>query len=405
MGDRRWLILVVLFIARCTFGYQFQLIGSSAPFLEAELQIGLALIGTLIGLQSIPGVALSLPSGILVTRFGDRAIFVSSLLLMIAGNLLMSAGGNVPALMAGRLTSGVGSVLFNVVLTKMLTDWFADREIVFAMGTLMASWPCGIALGLIAQGQIAERFGWRAGMEVTALFSLASLVLLLVFYRPPPGAPEASSVRPTWWKPPAGPSLRALLVACIAWSCFNLGLTAFFSFAPGLLVSRGMSGLEAATVTSLPLWIAILSMPLGGYVLHRLARPRLVEGLSYLMTAAVLLALCAGASPILACITFGLTIGAGPGAIMALPARVLAPAHRATGLGIFGTLFAAIQGVGPWLAGVLAEITRTPAAPLVMAAALFAACLPLTSLFERSAQRLTAGIRRFEVPQRESRGS
>jgi len=154
------------------------------------------------------------------------------------------------------------------------------------MGTLMASWPCGIALGLIAQGQIAERFGWRAGMEVTALFSLASFVLLLVFYRLPPGAP-GTSVQPTWWNPPTGPSLRAVLVASIAWSCFNLGLTAFFSFGPGLLASRGMSGLEAATVTSLPLWIAILSMPLGSCVPQRLPRPRLVEGLSYLMTAAM----------------------------------------------------------------------------------------------------------------------
>jgi predicted MFS family arabinose efflux permease len=396
MGDRRWLILVVLFIARCSLGYQFQLIGSSASFMEAELQIGLALIGTLIGLQSMPGVALSLPSGMLVTRFGDRAIFVSSLLLMTAGNLLMSTGGSVATLMAGRLTSGVGSVLFNVVLTKMLTDWFAGREIVFAMGTLMASWPCGIALGLIAQGQIAEHFGWRTGMEVTALFSLGSLVLLLVFYRPPQDAAGAA-VQTTWWHPPARPSLRALLIAAIAWSCFNLGLTAFFSFGPGLLASRGMSGLEAAAVTSLPLWIAILSMPLGSYMLQRLPRPRLVECLSYLVSAATLVALCAGASPILACIAFGLAIGAGPGAIMALPSRVLAPAHRATGLGIFGSLFAAIQGVGPWLAGVLAEIAGTPAAALAVAAALFAACLPLTALFERSARRLTASIERLGI--------
>jgi MFS family permease len=232
---------------------------------------------------------------------------------------------------------------------------------------------------------------------VTAHFCVASLVLLLVFYRPPQDA-RGAPVQTTWWKPPTGPSLRALLVASLAWSCFNLGLTAFFSFGPGLLASRGMSGLEAATVTSLPLWIAILSMPLGGYVLQRLPRPRLVEGLSYLVAAATLIALCAGAPPILACIAFGLAIGVGPGAIMALPARVLEPAHRATGIGIFGSLFAAIQGVGPWLAGVLAEIADTPAAALIMAAALFAACLPLTALFEGSARRMTAGIQRLQVP-------
>jgi len=79
----------------------------------------------------------------------------------------------------------------------------------------MASWPFGIALGLIAQGQIAERFGWRNGKEVTALFCLASLVILLLFYRPPQGVPN-TPVRSEWWNPPTGPSLRALLVASIA---------------------------------------------------------------------------------------------------------------------------------------------------------------------------------------------
>ena len=118
MSDRRWLILVALFIARTSLGYQFQSVASSASFIEAELHIGYAVIGTLIGLQAIPGVALSLPGGMLVTRFGDRAVFVVSLLLMIGGALLLSVGDTVPTLMVGRLVSGTGAILFNVVLTK-----------------------------------------------------------------------------------------------------------------------------------------------------------------------------------------------------------------------------------------------------------------------------------------------
>jgi len=83
---------------------------------------------------------------------------------------------------------------------------------------------------------------------------------------------------------------------------------------------------------------------------------------------------------------------------MALPARLLSPEHRPTGIGIFGSLFAAIQGARPWLAGPLAEIARTPVAALAKAAVLFAARQPLTALVERSARRLTASIQRPEVP-------
>ena len=188
MIDQRWLILVVLFVARSSFGYQFQSVASSAALIEAELHIGYAAIGTLIGLYTIPGAFLSVPGGMLGARFGDRTVGVTGLVLMIGGGLLMCTGDTVLPLTVGRLISGAGSVLFALVLNKMLVDWFAGREIVFAMGTFLSSWPFGIALGLIVQGRIAESLGWRAGMAIAALFCLFALVLILVVYRSPPGA-------------------------------------------------------------------------------------------------------------------------------------------------------------------------------------------------------------------------
>ena len=165
MIDQRWLILIVLIVARSSFGYQFQSVASSAALIEAELHIGYAAIGTLIGLYTIPGAFLSLPGGVLGARFGDRALGVTGLVLMIGGGLLMCAGDTVLPLTAGRLISGSGSVLFSLVLNKMLVDWFSGREIVFAMGTLLSSWPFGIAFGLVVQGRIAESLGWRTGMR------------------------------------------------------------------------------------------------------------------------------------------------------------------------------------------------------------------------------------------------
>ena len=87
MIDQRWLILVVLFVARSSFGYQFQSVASSAPSIEAELHIGYAAIGTLIGLYTLPGTFLSLPGGVLGARFGDRTVCMTGLLLMIGGGL------------------------------------------------------------------------------------------------------------------------------------------------------------------------------------------------------------------------------------------------------------------------------------------------------------------------------
>ena len=70
MLSNRWFILSVIFLARISMGYQFQSIGSVSPSLIKEFAIEYAAIGTLIGLTSLPGLFLSLPSGFLGNRFG-----------------------------------------------------------------------------------------------------------------------------------------------------------------------------------------------------------------------------------------------------------------------------------------------------------------------------------------------
>jgi predicted MFS family arabinose efflux permease len=388
MIGQRWLVLIVLFVARSSMGYQFQSVASVAVWIESEFHVGYAVIGTLIGLYTIPGAILSLPGGLFGARYGDRAVCLTGLLLMIGGGLLSCAGDTVLPLTAGRLISGAGAILFNLVLTKMATDWFAGREIVFAMGSLMSSWPFGIALGLIVQGRIAEALGWRTSMALAALFCLVSLALVVTLYRPPPDG-QAATKEGTWWNPPDWSSLRSLLVACVAWSFFNLGLIVLLGFGADLLAARGMAVLDASAVTSIPLWIAILSIPIGGLIVQRSKTPGLFAGLSYVTAAAALVALCLDAWPVIACIAFGLAIGPGPGAIMALPSRVLRPEHRITGLGIFGSLYGVIVGTGPWLAGRLAETAQTPAAAVLLGGALFAACVPLMILFEATVRQPT----------------
>src|SRR4051812_42892317 len=59
----RWLILLVLFIARAAIAFQFQSIPALSPLLVDSLQIDYALIGTLVGLYMLPGVIFSLPGG------------------------------------------------------------------------------------------------------------------------------------------------------------------------------------------------------------------------------------------------------------------------------------------------------------------------------------------------------
>src|SRR6266511_1267646 len=124
----RWLMLFVLFVARTEMAYQFQTVAAIGPLLVEAWRIDFTLLGTLIGLYMLPGVIFALPGGLLGQRFGAKRVVLIGLALMAGGGALMATDSFLLAV-AGRVISGIGAVLINVLMTKMVTDWFAGREI------------------------------------------------------------------------------------------------------------------------------------------------------------------------------------------------------------------------------------------------------------------------------------
>src|SRR5690349_16853109 len=152
----RWRMLFVLFLARTAMAYQFQTVPYDGPFLMDNLGLGFAQVGTLIGLYMLPGIVIALPGGMLAQRYGAERMVLAGLALMAIGGALMGIDA-LGFVFAGRLISGLGAVFVNVLMTKMVTDWFAGRDIVTAMAVFVASWPFGIALGLISFPFLASR--------------------------------------------------------------------------------------------------------------------------------------------------------------------------------------------------------------------------------------------------------
>lgn len=378
---RRWLMLVVLFVARVALGFQFQSVASTGSMLIADFGIGYADLGALIGVYMLPGVVIALPGGLLGHRFGDKAVCASGLALMVVGGIVLGLADGYGMAVAGRLLSGIGGVLFSLVLTKMATDWFAEREIVFAMAVILASWPFGIAAGLLAQGVIARAEGWRAAIHLATAICVLAFALLTGLYRSPVRMAARPNAAPGRGLPPWR-MLAPVIVAGIGWGFFNVGFVLFFSFVPLLLGEQGIAPLLAASWASMALWICMASIPLGGYLAQRSGRPD-VAILIFCCALAAAMALLAGAGwPLLLCIAFGLLIGPPPGALMALPARVLSPETRVAGLGVFFTCFYAVFAVGPLFAGLLRDLTGSAAAPVLFGGLTSLAVIPCTLGFQ-----------------------
>jgi predicted MFS family arabinose efflux permease len=384
MVQNRWFMLALLFLARTAMGLQFQTVGSVGPFLVDSLGFQYAAIGALIGFYLLPGVFVSLPGGLLGERFGAKQIVVAGLALMFAGGVLMGMSASFAALSCGRLLSGTGAVLINVLLTKMVADWFAGREIATAMAILVTSWPAGIALGLLGFAPLAKWLGWQAVMQLAAFVPLPCLIATAVLYRDPPGLIPAHS---QFELKLSAREWTLVSIAGLVWATYNVGYILLVSFLPGHLADRGYGLTEAYALVSWLGWCLIAVVPVGGYLADRLGRSDLVMAAGFIVTAAAAM-LLAGASPTLAAFAAAaIAVGLPAGPIMTLPAAAVRAQNRATGMGIYFTWYYALMASIPALAGLARDVTHDSGTPVYCAALMLAAAFISLAAFRFFARR------------------
>ncbi|MBT8414618.1 MAG: MFS transporter [Boseongicola sp.] len=382
----RWVILFVLFFARTVMAFQYQSVAALSPFVAESLALSVADLGILIGLYLGPGVLVAIPGGTFAARFGDKRVVGVSLGVMLAGSVLSWLATTWEVAVLGRVLAGVGGVVINVVMTKLLVDWFQGREIGTAMGVFIASWPAGIALALLILPTMAELGGlavaWVFVMGVVAV----ALVLFVVIYRVPPGAADG----PSEVQAAAFP-VYALAMAAGIWAFYNAALAMVFAFGPLMLGERGIDIVTASAITSVFIAGVGIAVPVGGIVSDWSGRRDLVIGVSLV---GGIIALLAGLVVPTGALTGvfalgGFVFGLGAGLIMTLPGQVLAPNARSFGMGVFFTVYYALMMVAPAIAGGMAERSGDAGIAFVLGAAMMGICLVGLLLFRRAAARLS----------------
>ena len=394
----RWAILAVLALIRLSFGYQFESMAALAPAVSRELGLGAAEVGTLIGLYWAPGVLIALPGGWLGRRFGEKPVVLAAGVLTVLGGVACGFATSYAALAAGRLVAGLGGIVMNVLTVKMTADWFAGREIGFAMGAVFGSFPLGIALGLALQAPLALATGWPAVMLSTAALALAVLVALALVYRAPG---EAHAPQPAAAAGAIGRREIVLMtVSGIGLALYNGSFLVYVSYSPALLLAQGIGVAATSAILAAASAVSTFCVPLGGHLADRTRRPwAVLFGATLAFCVAIALLPAAAASGSLTAVASGAiaigVLGAIPVSTMvALPSQAVPAEKRAIALGLFYTWFYLGAALCPALGGWLYELSGTPAAPIYLNAALGVATLALYALFARLGRDLSRDLNR-----------
>ena len=233
---------------------------------------------------------------------------------------------------AARLVSGAGAVVLNVLLTKMVMDWFEGRERVLGMSILINAWPIGIGIALLVAGPLAELVGWRWAIALTAVFAAAGFLTVWSTYRAPVAAPPSLITgiglgvltRREW---------RLLAVASLPWLLYNAAYQIIISFLPSFFLESGLSVARSGATTALNTVLFIVSVQAGGVILKRTKRPDLMCHVAIIGWCATLLLLSGGSLPVLWIVLGGLVGGFPASAFVALPSEFLRPESRGAGMG------------------------------------------------------------------------
>lgn len=385
---RRWWCLAALTLARAAIGFQFQSLAAVAPLIAGQLGFDKAQLGWLVGLYLLPGVVFALPGGLLGARFGDRRLVLVGLALMAVGGGWLAVSSSIAEASAARLVSGIGAVTLNVLVTKMVADWFDGKERLLAMSILINSWPIGIGVSLLLLSPLGQAAGWRWGIASTTLFSAIGFAAIWGIYRAPATAAAQASATNVGLGVLSRLEWRLLLIGSLPWLLYNAAFQIMVSFLPSFLVERGLNIAQAGHLVASSTAVFVVAVQAGGFVLKHAKNPDLVCCAGIAGWCVSLLMLASGAIPLPWLIAGGLLGGIPAAAFVSLPAEFLRPVSRGAGMGVFFTLYYFGCAALPMTAGALYDLAGTGRAALWMAAAVAMATVPVLWLFRKAMLKL-----------------
>ena len=264
------------FFCSVFFLYAFVLRVAPAVMVEETMRdfaVGAAILGNLSAVYFYAYAGLQIPVGVMLDRWGPRALIAGAAALAGGGALLFSVATDVWTAYAGRVLIGAGCAFSFAGALNMAAMWFPAR---FAS---LGGWAqmMGVAGGILGQAPLrwgVETAGWRESMLFVGIAGVFLALCLWLTVRDHPqrrGTETTASIIT---------GLLTVIRTPQAWLAAFVGGSmtgAMLSFAglwgvPFLVEIRGIDKISAAEFTSLMFVGWAIGAPLSGWLSDRAGR-------------------------------------------------------------------------------------------------------------------------------------
>lgn len=259
--------------------------------LVVDLSLNEAGFGGLSSSFYYPYILLQVPAGILVARFGVRAVLIVGAMLCTVASFLFALSDTALFAESTRILMGLGAAPTVVCAMTLASQWFPTRLFPLLAALTEMAGMTGAAVGQETLGFVVEHAGWRAGMIACGVFSALLLIPIVLFVRNRDGTGGAADA--DWPKPAA--IARLLVSVPILSRAAAGGLVAAAGVAFGMLwgvsyfQASGDMSLSAASITaSFYFWGCLPGMLGSAWLCARFGRPALLLSLGAAGTAAAM---------------------------------------------------------------------------------------------------------------------
>ncbi len=373
----RWVMLAGLWLAYASFGLVSGGIPPLVGVISGDLNLSRSAMGSVLGAWPLIYVAMAIPAGALIDRFGLRRSLAVGVLLIGLSGLLRAVAVNYGTMFLAVAVFGLGGPFVSVGAPKFIAVWFPKSGRGSAMGAYMTASNVGRIVALATANTVFMPLydsNWRLTLVTYAGFAFVSAAVWWVLARDPeehgsagstPTNSFAASLRvfPSLLR---GRVVRIVLALSVGSFLFNHG---FSNWLPEILRDRGMTPSEAGLWATLPIVIGVGATLIIPHVATPKRRIPMLVGTLLLAGVSALLVGTTSGLPL----TLGLLLqGAAGRGVQPIIMLVLmdAPQIGAEHMGAAGGLYftaGEVGGVlGPLLLGVAADITGGFVGGLIM---------------------------------------
>lgn len=200
-GVRPWIVWATGLLAYIVAVLDRTTLGVSG--LEAADRFGASpgVLSTFVVLQIVVYACAQVPAGLLLDRFGSKALILVGAGLMASGQLVLAFTESLPAAIAARAVLGLGDALTFISVLRLVPHWFSARQVPLVTQLTGICGQLGQVLSAIPFFSLLTGSGWTVAYVSVAAIGVLSMVLTVALVKNTPNGravpTQTTSIRET----------------------------------------------------------------------------------------------------------------------------------------------------------------------------------------------------------------